>query len=73
MRKTRGDLLAECTAAAVACYNYYADKPLDPKRIDKLKQAMGRILPERQTTKRWSKFAATKETEYAAAGEASDD
>ena len=53
----RDKLITACVEALRACYNYYADKPLDAYVTDSLSDVLGEILPQTITTEDWQKLA----------------
>lgn len=65
--KSHRDVVRECANAAVACWNYYSDKPLTDEQIDNLHKAVANNLPVGIKTTQWQRYADEKEAEYAAA------
>ena len=55
--KTRDEIITECVGALRACYNYYADKPLDAFTAVSVDDLLTEILPATITTEDWQKYA----------------
>ena len=55
--KTRLELAQESASAAVACFNYYSDKPLGDEKAEKLEQFLHDLFPGEITTEEWSEYA----------------
>ena len=53
--KTRIDIITESVDALKACYNHYADEPINEGLLIKLKIEMNDRLPNNIPTKEWGK------------------
>jgi len=55
--KSHQEIVSECANAAVACWNYYSDKPLTDVQIDNLRKAVALNLPVGIKTEDWEQYA----------------
>ena len=62
--RTRDEILAECTIAAIGCFNHYVDEPMSKSDRELMEGAIDSVLPEDFTTKDWTKEAEEKAAEY---------
>ena len=55
--KTRKEIVQECAQAAAACWNHYADEPLDQTHRGWLLYAVDANMPQSVSTKDWQAYA----------------
>lgn len=55
--RTREEIILECAKIVKVCWDYYADVPLDLVVLDDLAIGLDHVLPEKLTTKKWTRFA----------------
>ena len=55
--KTREEIVRECAQAATACWNHYADEPLNWVHQDQLVWVIDETMPQSVSTEDWQAYA----------------